>query len=60
MKPPMPLAMPSEAMAAVRLSGGAARPAAPTSAVMPVPLTPMPSSTPLTIRSKAVVAEYMT
>ena len=38
----MPAAMPSEAMALVRLSGGAARPTAPTSEVMPVPLTPMP------------------
>ena len=31
-----------------------------TIAVMPVPLTPMPSSTPLTIRSNAPWAEYMT
>ena len=39
-------------MALVRLSGGAARPTAPTSEVIPVPLTPMPSRTPLSMRSK--------
>ena len=47
-------------MAAVRFSGGAARPAAPTSAVSPVPLTPMPNKTPLSIRSNGVRAAYMT
>ena len=43
-------------MAAVRCSGGAARPTAPTSEVMPVPATPMPSNTPLISRSAPVWA----
>ena len=46
-KPPMPAAMPIEAMALSRFSGGARRPMVPTSEVTPVPLTPMPISTPL-------------
>ena len=43
-KPPMPAAMPIEAMAERRFSGGASRPMVPTSEVTPVPLTPMPIS----------------
>ncbi len=48
-KPPMPAAMPIEAMALSRFSGGASRPMVPTSEVTPVPETPMPISTPLAI-----------
>ena len=40
-------------------SGGASRPMVPTSEVTPVPLTPMPSSTPLISRSLAEVAAYI-
>lgn len=52
----MPLAMPSEAMAAVRRSAGARRPTAPTRLLMPVPLTPRPSIAPLIRRSSGVAA----
>ena len=55
----MPAAMPIEAMAESRFSGGASRPMVPTREVTPVPLTPMPISTPLTRRSAVEVAAYM-
>ena len=55
----MPAAMPIEAIADSRFSGGASLPMVPTSEVTPVPLTPMPSSTPLISRSLAEVAAYM-
>ena len=55
----MPAAMPMEAMALSRFSGGASRPMVPTSEVTPVPLTPMPSSTPLISRCVGDVAAYM-
>jgi hypothetical protein len=55
----MPAAMPMDAMALSRLSGGARRPTTPTSDVTPVPLTPMPNRTPLISRSVVVAAAYM-
>ncbi len=58
-KLPMPAAMPIEAMAERRFSGGASRPMVPTSEVTPVPLTPMPISRPLITRSVADVAAYI-
>src|SRR3984957_9905907 len=46
--------MPSDAIAAVRCSGGTARPTAPTSAVTPDPLEPKPSNTPAAMRPAPV------
>jgi hypothetical protein len=58
-KPPIPAAIPIEAMAESRFSAGARRPMVPTSDVTPVPLTPMPIKTPLIRRSALDVAAYI-
>ena len=55
----MPVAMPSEAMAVVRLSGGTARLTAPTRADTPEPPDPSPSSTPATSNPVPVAACVM-
>ena len=55
----MPAAMPIEAIADSRFSGGASLPMVPTSEVTPVPLTPMPNRTPLISKSFDEVAAYI-
>ena len=58
-KPPIPAAIPIEAMAESRLSAGANRLMVPTREVRPVPLTPTPIRMPLITRSAVDTAAYM-